>query len=82
MLLELTRKIDIDEINKLLEGTEYRLAKKEINNIKNEIIKVEESIEKKENIIPNLNENERKVLEYTLRLDLTEIQKRIDNKIK
>ena len=44
-LLELTRKIDIDEINKLLEGTEYKLEKKEINNIKKEISKIEESKE-------------------------------------
>lgn len=80
-LLELTRKIDIDEINKLLEGTEYKLEKKEINNIKKEINRIEENKEKKEEIVPKLNENERKVLEYTLRLDLNKIQKNIDSKI-
>lgn len=80
-LLELTRKIDIDEINKLLEGTEYKLEKKEINNIKKELGKVEENALKKEENIPKLNKKERKALEYTLRLDLDEIQKRINNKI-
>lgn len=81
-LLELTRKIDIDEINKLLEGTEYKLEKKEINNIKKEISKIEESKEKGEAVVPKFNENERKVLEYTLRLDLNRIQKNIGSKVK
>lgn len=80
-LLELTRKIDIDEINKLLEGTEYKLEKKEINNIKKEISKIEENKEKKIENNPMFNENEKKVLEYTLRLDLNEIQKKINSKI-
>ncbi|MBR7042327.1 MAG: hypothetical protein IKI04_02375 [Bacilli bacterium] len=39
-LLELTRKINIDEIKNLLEGTDYKITKKEINNIKKEISKV------------------------------------------
>ena len=81
-LLELTRKIDIDEINKLLEGTEYKLEKKEINNIKKEISKIEESKEKGEEAVPKFNENERKALEYTLRLDLNRIQKNIGSKVK
>ena len=81
-LLELTRKIDIDEINKLLEGTEYKLEKREINNIKKEISKIEESKEKNEEVVPKFNENERKVLEYTLRLDLNGIQKKIGSKVK
>ena len=80
-LLELTRKIDIDEINKLLEGTEYKLEKKEIKNIKNEISKIEESKNNGEKVAPVLNENERKTLEYTLRLDLNKIKKNIDSKI-
>ena len=36
-LLELTRKIDVAEINKLLEGTEYKLEKREISNLKKKI---------------------------------------------
>ena len=81
-LLELTRKIDIDEINKLLEGTEYKLEKREINNIKREISKIEKSVETKEEVVPKFNDNEKKVLEYTLRLDLNRIQKKISDKIK
>jgi len=80
-LLELTRKIDIDEINKLLEGTEYKLEKKEIKNIKKEISKISENKDKGEEVVPKLNENEKKVLEYTLRLDLNKIQKNIDSKV-
>ena len=71
----------IDEINKLLEGTEYKLEKKEIKNIKKEISKIEENKDKGEEVIPKLNENEKKVLEYTLRLDLNKIQKNIDSKV-
>ena len=84
-LLELTRKINIDEINSLLEGTEYKLEKKEINNIKKEISKVEENKSKDKNLEvdePLFTENERKALEYTLRLDLNEIQKKIKSKVK
>lgn len=83
-LLELTRKINIDEIKNLLEGTDYRITKKEINNIKKEISKVEEKIgeEDSEPELPKLSENERKVLEYTMRLDLNEIQKKINSKVK
>ncbi len=79
-LLEFTRKIDIDEINKLLEETDYKLEKREINNIKREISKIEEK--KEETVIPNLNENEKKVIEYTMRLDLNEIQRRINSRVK
>ena len=83
-LLELTRKIDIDEINSLLEGTDYKLEKKEINNIKKEISKVEENVknDKKEEEELLFTENERRALEYTLRLDLNEIQKKIKSKVK
>lgn len=80
-LLELTRKINIDEINSLLEGTEYKLEKKEINNIKKEISKVEERKEDKDEM-PKFSPNERKVLEYTMRLDLNEIQRKINSKVK
>ena len=80
-LLELTRKIDIDEINKLLEGTEYKLEKKEINNIKKEISKIEEKKESNQENVPHFTDNEQKALEYTLRLDLNEIQKKINSKI-
>lgn len=77
-LLELTRKIDVDEINRLLEGTEYKLEKREINNLKKKI----ENKEKNEDIIPKLNSKEKKFVEYTMRLDLSEIQKKINSKVK
>ena len=80
-LLELTRKIDIDEINKLLEGTEFKLEKKEINNLKKEINKTVSNKDNKNNE-PNLSEKEKKVSEYTMRLDLNEIQKKINSKVK
>ena len=80
-LLALTRKINIDEINSLLEGTEYKLEKKEIKNIKKEISKVEENKNNVEDV-PMFSEKERKALEYTMRLDLNEIQKKIKSKVK
>ena len=80
-LLELTRKIDIDEINKLLEGTEFKLEKKEINNLKKEINKTVSNKDNKNNE-PKLSEKEKKVIEYTMRLDLNEIQKKINSRVK
>ena len=79
-LLDFTRKIDIEEINKLLEGTEYKLEKKEIDNIKKEVNRIKESDVKEEE--PMFSEHEKKTLEYTMRLDLSEIQKRIKSKVK
>ena len=79
-LLEFTRKIDIDEINRLLEGTEYKLEKKEINNLKKEIAKVDGK--KNNNVAPKLSKKEKKFVEYTLRLDLNEIQKNISKNTK
>ena len=80
-LLEFTRKIDVDEINKLLEGTEYKLEKKEINNLKKEISKVEDK-KNNNNVTPKLSKKEKKFIEYTLRLDLNEIQKNINKNTK
>ena len=77
-LLELTRKIDVAEINKLLEGTEYKLEKREISNLKKKI----DNKQNKEDIIPKLNNKEKKFVEYTMRLDLSEIQKKINSKVK
>ena len=81
-LLEFTRTIDIEEINRLLEGTDYKLEKKEINDLKEKISKVNDQDKNCENVVDNLSKKEKKMLEYTMRLDLNEIQKRIDNKIK
>ena len=81
-LLELTRKINIDEINSLLEGTEYKLQKREINNIKRVISRVEEKKSTRDVEAPKLTENEKNALAYTMRLDLSEIQKIINSKVK
>ena len=85
-LLEMTRKIDIDEINKLLEGTEYKLEKKEINHIKKKIEKIEdnkkEQVEENKDKDINLSPKEKKFIEYTMRLDLSEIQRKINSKVK
>jgi len=77
-LLEITRKIDIEDINKLIEGTEYELTKKEIANVKKEI----ENIENKKDEEPKLTKKEKEFIDYTIRLDLNEIQERIKKKIK
>ena len=76
-LLELTRKIDIEEINKLLEE-ENRLSKKEINNLKNTIDDVNNTGKKEIEV----NKKEKKFIEYTMRLELKEIQKKIKSKVK
>ncbi len=78
-LLELTRKIDISEINKLIEEPGIKLNKKELNNIKCEINKIEEGSEE----LPlRLSEKEKNFINYTVRLDLNEIRRRIDSKVK
>lgn len=78
-LLELTRKIDIEEINKLIEDPEVKLNKRELNNIKKEINRYDES----ENDAPlDLSLKEKKFVDYTIRLDLSEIKRQIDSKIK
>ena len=111
-LLELTRKIDIEEINRLLEGTEYKLEKKELNSLKKKINDAENNQNKdvnndknnddkelnnkkevndeikKEDNNPNkddtisVSEKEKKFIEYTKRLDLSEIQKKINSRVK
>ncbi len=79
-LLELTRKINIDEINKLLEGTDFELNKSEVANIKKEVEKVKEEPKVVEE--PQLSEKEKEAIDYTIRLDLNEIQKKINERLK
>lgn len=86
-LLELTRKIDLEEINKLLENPEIRLNDKEITKLKQTITNYENRInnnkeEEKEVELPKLNTKQKEFIEYTMRLDLNQIQKKIKNKIK
>ena len=78
-LLDFTRKIDISEINNLIDNSNIRLNKNELDNIKSEIKKVEEKGFDK---ALNLSRREKNFLEYTIRLDLNEIKKQIDTKIK
>jgi signal peptidase len=78
-LLEVTQQIDIEDINKMIEGTPLELSKKEIKNVKEEINNI-----KNDNKIDdsNLNKKEKEFLDYTIRLDLDEIQKRINKKVR
>ena len=73
-LLELTRKIDISEINELLDN-EYKLNKKEIKELENKVVNIKE--EKK----VELTDKEKEFVDYTVRLDLEEIMKNIDKKL-
>ena len=62
----------------MLDKEEVKLSDKEIKNLKENISKIE-----KDNMeLPKLKEKEKKFLEYTMRLDLNEIQKRIKKEIK
>ena len=82
-LLEFTRKIDISEINKLLSEEDFKLTSKEVSALKNKIESVDlPKLKKKEIEMPKLKEKEKKFLEYTMRLDLEEIQKRINETVK
>ena len=78
-LLELTRKIDIAEINKLIEDPDVHLNKKELDNIKKEIKKAEDS---GNNNPMEVSQKEKAFLDYTIRLDLNEIRKIINSKVK
>ena len=70
-LLEATRKIDITEINELLEKQDIVLTKKERKKIEKEIIQ--------DNKLDVVDESKP---EYTARLDLNEIQRKINKKLK
>lgn len=75
-MLELTRKIDLREINELLsKEDEIKLENKEV-------IKLQEKINRNNLELPKLKEKEKDFLEYTMRLDLKEIQKQIEKKVK
>lgn len=78
-LLELTRKINIEEINKLLEGSHLELNKQELKNVKQEIKRIEN---KKEEPNQELTQKEKEFINYTIRLDLSEIQKKINERIR
>ena len=73
-LLESTRKINIEEINELLEKQDIILTKKERKQINKEMAS---EVKEEETKISN-----KKGSEYTARLDLNEIQRKINNKLK
>ena len=79
-LLDITRTISIEEINNLIAGTDLELNKEEIKEVKKEIKNKENK--NSEEVKKNLNKKEKEFLDYTIRLDLSEIQKRIDKKVR
>lgn len=70
-LLEATRKIDIAEINELLEKQDIVLSKRERKKIEKEVVNQGDAL-------PDVE----KKPEYTARLDLNEIQRKINKKLK
>ena len=68
-LLSLTRKIDVEEINKLLEESDSKSTIEEVSKVKEEIIETPKEKEKPK---------EKKEIDYTVRLDLNEIHKKVD----
>ncbi len=75
-ILELTQKIDLPKLRTALKNDEKmpKLTTKEINNLDN---KLKECPDK----LPDLKTKEKDFLEYTIRLDLSELQKNINKKI-
>jgi len=77
-LLALTRRIDVDEINNVLAGKSLdKMDKDELEFLKKRLKVLETDVKKKDASL--LKEKEE--LEYTIRLDLREIQKRISSKV-
>ncbi len=72
-LLSLTRKIDLDEINKMLEESDSKTTLDEVSKVKEEIERTPEVIEKPK---------EKKEIDYTVRLDLNEIHKKVDERMR
>lgn len=82
-LIDLTKKVDIEEINELLASDDVKLKKTEIVNLKEKIKDIEKTeVLDIDDVIDNLSEKEKEFLDYTIRLDLDEIRKNIDEKVK
>ena len=78
-LLEFTKTIDLTEINKMLaKNDEYKMTSSEIKELKQDIKEIKE--EKKD--VDDLEDKQKEFINYTMRLDLSEIQKRIKDKVK
>ena len=77
IILEITKQIDLEEINKFIAGESFELNKKEIQEVKDQL----EKHDNYEND-PNLSDKQKEFLDYTIRLDLSEIQDRINKKVR
>lgn len=73
-LLSLTRKIDLDEINQLLEESDSKSTSLEMNRVKEELTEKPKEVEEKP--------KEKKEIDYTVRLDLNEIHKKVDERMR
>ena len=81
-LLDMTRKIDINEINDLLDNKEVKINKIEKENFEREIEKQKVDNKKEEKKVVVEKKKEEQDIEYTARLDLNKIQSRIKSKVK
>lgn len=72
-LLSLTRKIDVSEINRLLEENDDKEIVTKVEKVKEEIVKEKLDEEKPK---------EKKNIDYTVRLDLNEIHKKVDERMR
>jgi len=75
-LLDFTKKIDLEAINKVLDDKTVQLNKNEIDDLKKKI----DSIDDSNPVLPNLDKKEKEFIEYTIRLDLKAIQKNFKHK--
>ncbi len=73
-LMDVTRKIDIEEINSLI-NEDFKLDKEELETFKEKVN--DDNVE-----TPSFTEKEEEFIEYTIRLDLDEIRKKIDSNLK
>lgn len=74
-LLSLTRKIDVEEINKLLEESNEKETKKEVEKTKAEMVPLEK-------VFLDEPKKKKKDMDYTVRLDLNEIHKKVDERMR
>jgi len=81
-LLELTRRLDLKELRSILEKENMQnLEEQEKEDLYKTLVTLKKS-DIEEFVLPKLQEKSANVEEYTLRLDLNEIQKLIANKMK
>ena len=81
-LLESTRKIELKELNGLLDDPTIEIDARTIRSLKQEPKSTTKAKETKKEEQPVKNEEEKKALDYTKRMDLNEIHDMIDKKMK